>query len=66
MFPFVTGTEFVESYSAGRDAAVEMLASGGLQAQPPELVADAIMDLIRTGDERADLVPREFGGTYDS
>jgi len=26
--------------------------------------ADAIIDLIRSGAERADLVPQQFGGTY--
>ena len=41
-----------------------MISDGGLKAQPPEVPADAIIDLIRSGAERADMVPRQFGGTY--
>ena len=40
------------------------LSDGGLKAQPPELAADSIIDLIRSGAERADVVPQQFGGTY--
>ena len=64
MYPFVTDTEFVQSIRAGREAASRQVSSGALQAQPPELVADAILDLVHTGAERADLVPEQFGGTF--
>jgi NAD(P)-dependent dehydrogenase (short-subunit alcohol dehydrogenase family) len=64
MYPFVTSTEFVESSKAGKEAAARMVSGGGLQAQPPEQVAEAILGLIRSGAERADLVPEQFGGTY--
>jgi NADP-dependent 3-hydroxy acid dehydrogenase YdfG len=64
MYPFVTSTEFVESSKAGKEAAARMVSGGGLRAQPPEQVAEAILGLIRSGAERADLVPEQFGGTY--
>jgi NAD(P)-dependent dehydrogenase (short-subunit alcohol dehydrogenase family) len=63
-YPFVTGTEFIDSIKAGREAATQMMSDGGLKAQPPELAAGAIIDLIRSGAERADVVPQQFGGTY--
>jgi NAD(P)-dependent dehydrogenase (short-subunit alcohol dehydrogenase family) len=63
-YPFVTSTEFIDSIKAGKEAATQMLSDGGLKAQPPELAADAIIDLIRSGAERADMVPQQFGGTY--
>ena len=63
-YPFVTSTEFIDSIKAGKEAATQMMSDGGLKAQPPELAADAIIDLIRSGAERADMVPQQFGGTY--
>ena len=30
---------------------------------PPERVAEVILDLISTGDAQADLVPAAYGGT---
>ncbi|GAA1778841.1 hypothetical protein [Streptomonospora arabica] len=41
-----------------------MESSHAPQPHPPEWVAEVILDLIRTGAERADLVPARFGGTY--
>ena len=64
MYPFITDTEFVESIRAGQEAASRQVSSGGMQAQPPELVAQAILDLVQTGAEQADLVPAQFGGSY--
>ena len=61
MYPFVTGTEFIDSLQAGREAAEE--ATSGLEFQPPQRVADAILDLVRTGAEEADLVPEQMGGS---
>ena len=64
MYPFLTATEFVDSIKAGKEAASQMVSSGAMQPQPPELVAQAILNLIQTGDEQADLVPEQFGGSY--
>ena len=63
-YPFVTSTEFIDSIKAGKEAATQMMSDGGLKPQPPEVAADAIIDLIRSGAERADVVPQQFGGTY--
>ena len=35
----------------------------GVALDPPERVADAILELVRTGDAQADLVPVEYGGS---
>ena len=64
MFPFITATEFLDSIRAGHEAAHELESSHAPQPQPPEQVAEAILELIRTGAEQADLVPERFGGTY--
>jgi len=61
MIPFVTSTEFLSSIRAGRTDAEEMTASA--EFDTPELVADAILDLVRSGDARADLVPAAYGGS---
>jgi NADP-dependent 3-hydroxy acid dehydrogenase YdfG len=63
MFPSITETEFVETVRGSVEDALQMEASSGLQPQSPEGVADAILDLVRSGAEQADLVPEEFGGT---
>jgi hypothetical protein len=34
-----------------------------IAADPAENVANAILELVRSGDERADRVPLQFGGT---
>ncbi len=66
MYPFITDTEFVESLRSGKEAASRMMSrSEAPQAHSPELVADAILDLVETGAEQADLVPRQFGGSYE-
>ena len=64
MYPFLTATEFLESMRTSHESAARSDASHGLQPQKPEQVAEAILDLIRTGAERADLVPEQYGGTY--
>ncbi|WP_134738490.1 SDR family NAD(P)-dependent oxidoreductase [Nocardioides sp. 503] len=61
MIPFATSTEFLSSIRAGREAAEEMTA--GAVFDSPEQVADAIVELIRSGAPRADLVPAAYGGT---
>jgi short-subunit dehydrogenase len=61
MIPFATDTEFLASIKAGRSEAEEMTA--GAVFDSPEQVADAILDLIRSGDARKDLVPVAYGGS---
>ena len=61
LLPFATSTEFMTSIRAGREAAEEMTA--GAQFDPPERVADAVLELVRTGAAQADLVPRAYGGS---
>jgi short-subunit dehydrogenase len=64
MYPFVTKTEFIESIRAGRESASRLESSHAPRPQAPEQVAEAILDLIKTGAERADLVPERFGGSF--
>ncbi|MFE5028855.1 SDR family oxidoreductase [Streptomyces sp. NPDC056656] len=66
MFPSITETEFVGTVRGSVEDALQMEASSGLQPQSPEGVADAILGLIRSGAEQADLVPEGFGGTVKS
>ncbi|MEU1625636.1 SDR family NAD(P)-dependent oxidoreductase [Streptomyces sp. NPDC020096] len=66
MFPSITETEFVGTVRGSVEDALQMEASSGLQPQSPEGVADAILGLIKSGAEQADLVPEEFGGTVKS
>jgi NADP-dependent 3-hydroxy acid dehydrogenase YdfG len=62
IYPFITATEFLKSLQTGHDKASQLEASHAPQPDKPERVAEAILDLIRTGAERADLVPEKFGG----
>ena len=61
IIPFATSTEFVTSLRAGRDEAATGLA--GVDLDQPERVADAILELVRTGAAQADRVPAAYGGT---
>jgi NADP-dependent 3-hydroxy acid dehydrogenase YdfG len=63
MYPFITATEFLKSLQTGHDMASQLEASHGPQPDKPERVAEAILELIRTGAEQADLVPERFGGS---
>lgn len=64
MYPFITATEFYDVLK-GEKQVTDTLRSRATQfAQAPELVADKILELIRTGDARADLVPAKFGGSF--
>lgn len=63
ILPFATDTEFTASIRAGAEEAEALTASLPIESDSPEVVADAILDLIRSGDERADLVPAQFGGS---
>lgn len=64
MYPFVTATEFTTSVRAGKEAAARLEADHAPTPQRPARVAEAILELVGTGAERADLVPEQFGGTY--
>lgn len=61
MIPFATNTEFLSSIRAGRADAEAM--TSGATFDAPEQVADAILELIETGEARRDLVPVAYGGT---
>jgi len=66
VYPFITATEFHRSLRAGglQATASSEEVPPELQPQPPETVAEVILELIRSGAEQADLVPTRFGGTY--
>jgi NADP-dependent 3-hydroxy acid dehydrogenase YdfG len=64
MYPFITATEFVDSIRAGKEAASDLESSHAPRPQTPDQVAEAILDLVRTGAEQADLVPERFGGSF--
>ena len=66
MYPFITKTEFSTSLRAGHESAARLEASHAPQPQKPEQVARVILDLVRSGAEQADLVPKELGGTYEA
>lgn len=61
MIPFATSTEFLASIRAGRAEAEAMTA--GAQFDTPEQVADAILQLIKSGQPTMDLVPAAYGGS---
>ena len=61
MIPFATNTEFMSSIRAGRSEAEAMTA--GADFDSPEQVADAILELIGSGEPRMDLVPVAYGGS---
>jgi NAD(P)-dependent dehydrogenase (short-subunit alcohol dehydrogenase family) len=61
LLPFATSTEFMSSIRAGREAAEEMTAGAVFDA--PERVAEAVLDLVRTGAAQVDLVPAAYGGS---
>jgi NADP-dependent 3-hydroxy acid dehydrogenase YdfG len=65
VYPFLTATEFHSSLRAGAlQAAPRENAPPELQPHRPEQVAEVVLELVRTGAERADLVPERFGGSY--
>lgn len=61
MIPFATTTEFLTSIRAGRADAEAMTA--GATFDTPEQVAEAILQLIKSGEPHMDLVPAAYGGT---
>ncbi|THG30961.1 SDR family NAD(P)-dependent oxidoreductase [Naasia lichenicola] len=64
VYPFITATEFHSSLRAGAGPADSGSAGLGPQPQSAEEVAAVILDLVRSGAEKADLVPKQFGGSY--
>jgi len=66
VYPFITATEFHRSLRAGglQATAPPEEVPPELRPQRPEQVAEVILELIRSGAERADLVPERFGGSY--
>ena len=60
VYPSLTRTDFFASLRGPAQAVGEDLD----EAQTPEEVADVILDLVRSGEAEADLVPVELGGTY--
>ncbi len=66
MYPFITATEFLDSLRAGHESAAGLEHSHAPRPQAPEQAAEAILSLIATGAEQADLVPEQFGGSYKS
>ncbi|MGL5931031.1 MAG: SDR family NAD(P)-dependent oxidoreductase [Dermatophilaceae bacterium] len=61
IIPFATTTEFLTSIRAGRADAEAMTADADFDS--PDVVADAILRLIITGEARVDLVPAAYGGS---
>ena len=64
LYPFITATDFVKSLRAGSEAAARMEAQFASLSQTPQQVAEKVLYLVRSGAERADLVPEKFGGTF--
>jgi NADP-dependent 3-hydroxy acid dehydrogenase YdfG len=55
VYPFITATEFHQVLRAGAGPA--RAGRPGLEPQSPELVAEKILELVESGEERAVLVP---------
>jgi NAD(P)-dependent dehydrogenase (short-subunit alcohol dehydrogenase family) len=65
VYPFITATEFHDSLRAGAlQGPPPESAPPELLPQRPEQVAEVILELVRSGAERADLVPVRFGGSF--
>ena len=64
IYPFVTTTEFYDSVKAGKKSAKEQEEKSAPMSHRPEQVAEKILELIKSGDARADLVPEQFGGSF--
>jgi short-subunit dehydrogenase len=55
VYPFITATEFHQVLRAGAGPA--RAGRPGMEPQSPELVAEKILELVESGEERAVLVP---------
>ncbi|GAN67551.1 SDR family oxidoreductase [Acetobacter orleanensis] len=65
IYPFITETELVASIKAGAESAKKLEAPIAAERQRPEQVAEKILELVRSGEKQADLVPVQYGGTYE-
>ena len=65
MHPSITTTEFYGSVKSGQTSAKAQEAETVSFAHPPELVAETILGLIKSGAAQADLVAKEYGGSYE-
>lgn len=65
IYPFITETELVASIKAGSESAKKLEAPISAERQHPEQVAEKILELVRSGEKQADLVPVQYGGTYE-
>lgn len=65
LHPFMTATEFYGSVKSGLSTSKEQEAGAMSIAHPPSLAAQMIVNLIRTGEEETDLVPKEYGGSFE-
>lgn len=65
MHPSITSTEFYGSVKMGLTSAKAQEAETISFAHSPELVAETILNLIKSGDAQADLVAKEYGGSYE-
>jgi hypothetical protein len=61
----MTTTEFYGAVKSGLSTAQAQEIGAASIAHSPSLVAQMIINLIRTGDEEADLVPKEYGGSFE-
>ena len=64
LYPFVTATAFYHSVKAGQAEACAQAAESAALLHAPALVAEALLDLVRSGAAEADLVPVAFGGSW--
>lgn len=64
VYPFITKTEFYGAVKSGEQSAKSQEAETASFAQSPELVAETILSLIKSGKAQADLVPEAYGGSY--
>ncbi|WP_250938469.1 SDR family oxidoreductase [Allorhizobium sonneratiae] len=65
LHPFITATEFYGSVKSGLESARAQEADTVSFAHSPKLVANTILRLIRSGEAQADLVPKEYGGSFE-
>ena len=65
MHPFITATEFYGAVRSGLQSAKAQEIQTASFAHPPERVADMILELVRSGNAQADLVPKDYGGSFE-
>lgn len=65
LHPFMTATEFYGSVKSGLSTSKAQEAEALSIAHSPSLAAEMIVNLIRTGAAEVDLVPKEYGGSFE-